>query len=233
MSKVKSLRLGPGTRVGAYELSEPLGKGCEGEVYACSEVPSEAKRAIKLIARENVDSVRQIIATAWFFEQLAETRSVARYYHMGQWFRDDSEGHYYLIFERLSGPNLVDFLAKAKGLNDRAAIRLVVQVAAAIERVHRIDYAVGDFEDGTNIVVTGDADDPRPVFCDVAACMPDRPNQDYQADAKALVDLSALVFKTVPRSASLDRVRKALLEASEKPNTNTTFTHLVAELRAL
>ncbi len=82
MGKVKSLKLAAGTRVGSYRIVGPLGRGWEGEVYAVQEVPTEAERAMKIIFRETIESTRHVTHVAWFFEQIATSRSVARYYHM-------------------------------------------------------------------------------------------------------------------------------------------------------
>lgn len=114
MGKVKSLRLAKGTRVGNYRIVKPLGRGWEGEVYAVEEVPTDAKRAMKLIGCDNVETARDVIHTAWFFEQLAPTGSVARYYHMGQWFLGDDEGLFYLVFEHLEGSILKEWVAEQR-----------------------------------------------------------------------------------------------------------------------
>jgi hypothetical protein len=56
------------------------------QVYAVREVPTDAPRAMKIVRHRPSDSVRDRVHTAWFFEQLATTGAVARYYHMGHWF---------------------------------------------------------------------------------------------------------------------------------------------------
>lgn len=233
MGKVKSLNLKPGTRIAGYRIVKPLGRGWEGEVYSAVEVPTDAARAIKIIARENLDSVRQVISTAWFFEQLASTRSVARYFHMGQWFLDDNEGLFFLVFEHLEGPTLADFLAEGRRRgthNELDAINLVRRVAAAIARVHEVGYAVGDFEDGSNIIISGPPHDRRPIFCDLDPGEPDRPNVDFRSDAKEMVTLADRVFETLQPSAELTRVRKILQEAARKPRSQRTFAALLNDL---
>jgi serine/threonine protein kinase len=185
MGKIKSFSLEPGTRIGNYKILEPLGRGWEGEVYEVEEVPTEARRALKILPKENFKSVRDIIHTAWFFEQLASTGSVARYYHMGQWFFQDDEGVYYLVFERLDGINLKEFLKHE--LDQKKCASLFLQICQKLCSIHNEGYAVGDFSNGENIIVINK--NCTPIFCDLNSGKADRPNTNYKNDLEELGDL--------------------------------------------
>jgi hypothetical protein len=52
MGKVKSLNLKPETRVDNYRVLGTIGRGWEGEVFEVEEVPSEARRAMKISTTE-------------------------------------------------------------------------------------------------------------------------------------------------------------------------------------
>jgi hypothetical protein len=92
MGKVKSFNLAPGTRISNYRVLENVGRGWEGEVYKVAEVPTESVRALKLFRTNGLDSIRNFVHFAWYYEQLRISGSVPIYYHYGQWFLDDDEG---------------------------------------------------------------------------------------------------------------------------------------------
>jgi serine/threonine protein kinase len=157
MAKVTSFNLRRGTRIGQYEIVSKLGRGWEGEVYNVKEVPTDAPRAMKIVRHRKGASVRDYGHIGWYFEQLAETGAVARYYHMGQWFLEDNEGLFYFVFERLRGENLQVWLRKRRRrLGAREALGAAVAVASAIAKVHQKRVAVGDFEWGDNLIVLDD-----------------------------------------------------------------------------
>ena len=81
-----------------------IGRGWEGEVYKVEEVPTEAKRALKLFRMDKkLKSVRRLVHFAWYYEQVRCTGHFPVYYHYGQWFLDDDDGCWFLVFE-LSWP---------------------------------------------------------------------------------------------------------------------------------
>lgn len=231
MGKVRSLKLSEGTRVGNYKIIRPLGLGWEGEVYAVQEVPTTAERAMKLFAHDDT-TARQVTHTAWFFEQVAPSGSVARYYHMGQCFLDDNEGLFYLVFERLKGAILRNHLANEKkrgSWNEKRALRLLRQITEAIGRVHELDYAVGDLHH-ENILVTGSANDPRPRFCDLKAGEPDHPNKDFANDVRELTHLAKVILRGVPRTQTTDEATGMIRAATKRPKSPTTFASLAEQM---
>jgi tRNA A-37 threonylcarbamoyl transferase component Bud32 len=232
MGKVKPLKLSKGTRVGSYRIDRPLGRGWEGEVYAVEEVPTAAERAMKLIARQVDVSTRVVVHTAWFFEQLASSGAVARYFHMGTWFLEDNEGLFFLVFERLHGKTLKDYIEDEQDAwTEQRALRMVRQVAEAIARVHALGYAVGDFDTGTNIVVTGDAADPRPIFCDLDPGAPDAPNTNFANDAEELLTLARWLAPK-KQSSEMKGALDLLRDAAQSQVNRRTFGALIGKMSA-
>ena len=101
MSRIRSFNLPSGTRVGNYVVLELLGRGWEGEVYKVQEVPTESVRALKLFRTDDIghSGIRYLTHVAWFFEQVHASRRFPTYYHWGQWFFDDDNGCWFLVFE--------------------------------------------------------------------------------------------------------------------------------------
>lgn len=170
MGKVKSFNLPAGTRVGNYRVIEVVGRGWEGEVYKVAEVPTDSIRALKLFRANELDSIRHLVHFAWYYEQLRTSGNVPIYYHWGQWFLDDDEGCWFLVFEFVQGESLKD-----KPYTEE----LFFDVAIAMTNIHSLGYAVGDISMLTNITIR---DDGTPVFIDCNPGKPDHPNRDFRAD---------------------------------------------------
>jgi hypothetical protein len=206
MAKVTSFNLRRGTRIGQYEIVSKLGRGWEGEVYNVKEVPTDAPRAMKIVRHRKGASVRDYGHIGWYFEQLAETGAVARYYHMGQWFLEDNEGLFYFVFERLRGENLQVWLRKRRRrLGAREALGAAVAVASAIAKVHQKRVAVGDFEWGDNLIVLDDGATVK--ICDCNPGWADHANVDFKNDIR---EFRALLYRIFGPRRRHPLFRKAL-----------------------
>lgn len=152
---------------------------------------------------------------------------------MDQWFLDDNEGLLFLVFEQLEGPTVADFLSERKTRGTHTELDATDPVrreVTAVARVHDVGYAVGDFEDGSNIIITGPANDRHANFCDLDLGKPDHPNVNFRNDANVMVTLANRVFETLQASAELTRVRKTLREAARMPTSLRTFAALLNDL---
>jgi len=184
MARIKSFGLKQGERIGNYRVFEMIGRGWEGEVYKVAEVPTDAIRALKMFRSDELDSTRHLIHYAWYFEQLRVTGHFPIYYHYGQWFLDDDNGCWYLIFEYVSGRKLTEM---------QPTPEVFLSVVSAVANVHSLGFAVGDMRSPGNVIVT---ETGRVVFVDCDPGKPDRPNQDYRRDCKEeLPELAKRCFK--------------------------------------
>ena len=189
MGKIQSFDLKLGERIGNYRVIENIGRGWEGEVYKVAEVPTEAIRALKLFRTDELDSVRHLVHFAWFYEQVRCTGHFPVYYHYGQWFFDDDNGCWFLVFEFIEGTSLnvllSDYSAKDKET-------LFFKLASAVADVHEYEYAIGDFSSLDNVFLTGEG---NIVFIDCNPGEPDNPNCDYENDCKEeLIPAASRIF---------------------------------------
>ena len=229
MGKVKSFDLQRGTRVAQYEILSKLGRGWEGEVYTVQEVPTEALRAMKIVRHSPRESVRDRVHTAWYFEQLAPTGTVARYYHMGHWFFTDDEGVFYFVFEHLPGENLRAWLDKRRGrLSARKALETTVAVVKAISRVHEAGFAVGDFGTGENLIVLDHGSVVK--ICDCNPGRADHPNIDFRNDVKEFRRLLPRVFASHGRHRLFREAQRVFREQSRRQPPKKVLSGVYAAL---
>jgi len=189
MGKVRSFNLEPATRIGNYSVIDNIGRGWEGEVYKVKEVPTEATRAMKLFRMDELDSVRHLVHFAWYYEQVRCTGHFPIYYHYGQWFLDDDNGCWFLVFEFIDGKPLK---ALVSGCSKADKEVLFFQLASAVADVHEHGYAVGDFYTLDNVFL---AKRSGIVFIDCDPGQPDYPNCDFRNDCKEeLIPAATLIF---------------------------------------
>jgi len=183
LGKIKTFNLKEGTRIGNYQVLEKLGLGEEGEVYKVAEVPTEAVRALKLFRLEDYNSMRDLIHYAWYYEQLQSTGHFPIYHHYGQWLLEDDGGCFFLVFELIKGKPLCEL---------EPTEELFLKLAGAVARVHQEGYAVGDFEELTDVLVR--SKDDSIVFLDCEPGKPDAPYTDYQEDCTELANAAKRMF---------------------------------------
>jgi eukaryotic-like serine/threonine-protein kinase len=125
--------LGPGARLDAYELLEPLGAGGMGEVWLARETRLGRKVALKLLPAE----VTRDSARVSRFEQEARAASalnhpnVCTIHALGE----TADGQRYIALEYVEGETLRRRIAAAR-LTVRASMDVAVQVAAALAAAH-------------------------------------------------------------------------------------------------
>lgn len=186
--KIKSFNIKKNTRIGNYRVLDNIGRGWEGEVYKVSEVPTEAIRAMKIFRTYELDEIRQLAHTAYYFEALRVTGHFPIYHHYGQWFFDDDNGCWFLVFEFIDGKSL-KHIAPTYSQSENEL--LFIKLAHAVASVHEQEYAVGDFANLDNVFLEGE----RIVFVDCDRGTPDNPNSNYGADCnEELVAAARKIF---------------------------------------
>ncbi|MBA2668780.1 MAG: serine/threonine protein kinase [Gemmatimonadetes bacterium] len=140
-----------GSRIGAYRLIAPIGRGGTGTVYAAERVDEDFEQRLALkILRRGLD-------TADVLERFrAERRILASLHHPNIATLYDggamADGRPFLVMELVEGTPITDHCDAARlGINER--IRLFVSVCRAVEHAHRNLIVHRDLKP-SNILVT-------------------------------------------------------------------------------
>src|SRR5437867_5004582 len=141
--------LAPGTQLGPYEISVPLGAGGMGEVYRARDTRLERMVAIKILpAQVSNDPVRK-----QRFEREAKTISSLNHPNICTLHDIGSQdGVDYLVMECVEGETLAKRLEKGPLPLDQV-VKYGAQIADALDKAHRAGIVHRDLKPG-NIMLT-------------------------------------------------------------------------------
>src|SRR5467141_3856421 len=139
----------PGTHLGPYEITGPLGSGGMGEVYRARDTRLERTVAIKILPRElSNDPIRK-----QRFEREAKTISSLNHPHICVLYDVGSQdGIDYLVMECVEGETLAKRLEKG-ALPLEQVLKFGMQIADALDKAHRNGVVHRDLKPG-NIMLT-------------------------------------------------------------------------------
>src|SRR5256886_14269454 len=139
----------PGTKLGPYEITMPLGAGGMGEVYRARDTRLERTVAIKILpAQLSADPVRK-----QRFEREAKTISSLNHPHICVLYDVGSQdGIDYLVMECVEGETLAKRLEKG-ALPLEQVLKYGAQIADALDKAHRSGVVHRDLKPG-NIMLT-------------------------------------------------------------------------------
>src|SRR6266403_5624930 len=139
----------PGTHLGPYEITGPLGSGGMGEVYRARDTRLERTVAIKILPRElSNDPIRK-----QRFEREAKTISSLNHPHICVLCDVGSQdGTDYLVMECLEGETLAKRLEKGP-IPLEQVLKFGGQIADALDKAHRNGVVHRDLKPG-NIMLT-------------------------------------------------------------------------------
>jgi len=138
-----------GTKLGPYEVGEPLGAGGMGEVYQARDTRLNRSVAIKVLpAHLSGDAdLRQR------FEREARAVSSLNHPHICTLHDIGKEGNVdFLVMEHLEGESLAERLKKGP-LPFEEALKYAVQIADALDKAHRQNLVHRDLKPG-NVMLT-------------------------------------------------------------------------------
>src|SRR5215467_12206308 len=141
--------LAPGTHLGPYEITTPLGAGGMGEVYRARDMRLERTVAIKILPEQlSKDPTRK-----QRFEREAKTISSLNHPHICTLHDIGSQdGIDYLVMECVEGETLAKRLEKGP-LPLEQVLKYGAQVADALDKAHRAGIVHRDLKPG-NIMLT-------------------------------------------------------------------------------
>jgi len=139
----------PGTRLGPYEITAPLGAGGMGEVYRAKDTRLGRDVAVKVLPQHL--SANPDVRTR--FEREAKTVSSLNHPNICTLFDVGREGEIdYLVMELIEGDTLAARLAKGP-LPSAEMLKIGTQIADALDRAHRAQVIHRDLKPG-NIMLT-------------------------------------------------------------------------------
>jgi Tol biopolymer transport system component len=127
------MALTPGSRIGPYEIAEPIGAGGMGEVFRARDVSLGRAAAIKVLPASLAGDPERMAR----FEREAQTLAALNHPNIAQIFGfEKGEGQFRAIaMEFVEGPTLADRIAAGPIPVDEA-IAIAVQIAEALESAH-------------------------------------------------------------------------------------------------
>src|SRR5215467_12994438 len=141
--------LGPGTRLGPYEIVAPIGAGGMGEVYKAKDTRLDRTVAVKVLPSH----VSSDPALRERFEREARTIAALNHPHICTLYDvGHQEGIDFLVMEFLEGETLAARIQKGS-MPMEEVLRYGVQIADALERAHRQGLVHRDLKPG-NIMIT-------------------------------------------------------------------------------
>jgi serine/threonine protein kinase len=152
-----------GSLVGPWLVRERIGEGSHGLVFraAPADRPEDNRYALKLALKPGDERFER---EAHLLSRVKHP-SVPRFEAKGSWMSPRGEEHPYLVMQWVEGMNLYSW-ALEKGLTLRKAIGCLVQVARALEAMHRYGGVHRDVKGG-NVRVSGDG---HAVLLDFGSC---------------------------------------------------------------
>ena len=138
-------------RFGPYAIEGVLGQGAVAMVYAAKNQqgqprvlkvlmrPAAAQRTVRLGFQREFRALRQL-----------RHRNIVRAYETGE-----VDGYLYITLERVDGETLDDFLLSVEKIGEQPAIRIVTQIAGALDYMHAQGYAHRDIKPA-NILMARD-----------------------------------------------------------------------------
>src|SRR5215475_782981 len=147
------MSLGPGTRLGPYEIVAPIGAGGMGEVYKARDTRLDRTVAIKVLpSHVSIDP-----ALRERFER--EARTIASLNHPHICTLHDighQDGIDYLVLEYLEGETLAERLKKGPLPLDQV-LRYAVEISDALDKAHRKGITHRDLKPGNILLTKGGA----------------------------------------------------------------------------
>lgn len=143
------MSLRPGTRLGPYEITAPIGSGGMGEVYRASDTRLSRDVAIKVLPAEFAKDA-QLRAR---FEREARAISSLNHPNICMLFDVGSQHDVdYLVMEYLDGEPLTERLARGQ-MPIADVLRYSIEIADALDKAHRTGIIHRDLKPG-NVILT-------------------------------------------------------------------------------
>jgi serine/threonine protein kinase len=141
----------PGSRLGPYEIGEPLGAGGMGEVYRARDTRLDRIVAVKILPAELAADPE----ARERFEREARTISQINHPHICTLHDVGREGGIdYLVFEYLEGETLAHRIARG-ALPVAQALRIAIDICDGLDTAHQLHITHRDLKPGNVMLIKG------------------------------------------------------------------------------
>ncbi len=155
--------LSPGSRLATYEVRERLAVGGMGEVYLCRHRLLDRIDAVKVLRPH-------LVADEAFRRRfLREALAAARLRHphiVTVYTADEVDDQLYLAMEYIPGADLAALIKRDGGLDPTRVVRLLAQIADALDAAHRLTLTHRDVKPSNVLVERPDEDDEHAYLVD-------------------------------------------------------------------
>jgi hypothetical protein len=151
-----------GTVVGGFRIRELLGAGAMGTVYVAQSVESGEPVALKIIAAGPSHDTR---FRERFERECALAASLRHPNAVRTIGSGETDGHLYLAMEYVEGTDLRGILHREAALEPSRALRLLAQVADAVDAAHELGLVHRDVKPGNILVAERDGEE-HALICD-------------------------------------------------------------------
>lgn len=145
-------RLGPGSRLGSFELLECVGGGGMGRVYRARDLTLDRIVAVKVLSREQAADAETLLR--FRNEALSAARlnheNIVQVYYVGE-----EEGLPYIVFEFIEGENLRTRVEQQGGLPLAEALSYTLQVTEALAHAAERNVVHRDIKP-SNVLITAE-----------------------------------------------------------------------------
>jgi YVTN family beta-propeller protein len=154
--------LGTGTIFAGYQIDGIAGEGGMGVVYRATEIALQRPVALKLIAEDfsGDRKFRERFQRESMLAASIDHPNVIPIYEAGE-----VDGELYIAMRFVDGTDLLNAVARNGALDPERAVRIVSQVAAALDAAHRRGLVHRDVKPG-NVLLTGEGDEEHVYLTD-------------------------------------------------------------------
>jgi serine/threonine protein kinase len=149
--------LKPGDRIGRYEILGMLGEGGFGTAYLAEQELIKRKAVIKIITVPDQEMMALALQGTEVLASVDHPHIVDLY--DAGWY----EGLFYQVLEYVDGDNLADMIASEKELPVTVVLRLMIDIAEALDHIHSLGIIHGDVKPENIMVSSGGA----PILVDL------------------------------------------------------------------
>ena len=181
-----------GTRLGTYEIVEPIGSGGMGSVYRARDTKLGRQVAIKVLSGDLAENPKFLAR----FEREAKVLASINHANIATIFGfEDAARPPYLILELIEGQTLAQRLLQGElGVAD--ALHVAIQVARALEAAHGNDVVHRDLKP-SNIMLCPNGS-VKVLDFGIAKAFADTPREGTRSDTRA-ADLTEQVHLSAQR----------------------------------